>query len=108
MKEIYIPASPPPAVGQKCSFVSLQIFKAKKLLIRTLEVILETHLKHMNGDMFGHLTFNIYAGIRIFEDISITNPKVGKVILLKSVGVVEIQEGFCFLSTMVSWTRWSI
>ncbi|ONM04509.1 hypothetical protein ZEAMMB73_Zm00001d032168 [Zea mays] len=50
-------------------------------------------------------TFN---GIRIFEDISITNPKVGKVILLKSVGVVEIQEGFCFLSTMVSWTRWSI
>ncbi|PWZ57505.1 hypothetical protein Zm00014a_039464 [Zea mays] len=31
-------------------------------------------------------TFN---GIRIFEDISITNPKVGKVILLKSVGVVS-------------------
>lgn len=42
--------------GQKGSFVSLQIFETGKGLIRTLEVILEMHLKHMNGDMFEHLT----------------------------------------------------
>lgn len=53
--------------GQKCSFVSLQIFETRKGLIRTSEVILEMHLKHMNGDMFEHLTvylilYTIQAG----------------------------------------------
>lgn len=41
--------------GQKCSFVSPQIFEARKGSIRTLEVILEMHLKHMNGDTCEHL-----------------------------------------------------
>lgn len=75
----------------------VRIGKGPEMLLRQSsdlqgQEIVNTNFGGDTGDAFeAHewryvRTFN---GIRIFEDISITNPKVGKVILLKSVGVVS-------------------